>query len=271
MYTTDAAATEHFFTFNIGAAKGADPENANGQRYYINNRQFIEILPLPPGRAATLLDHVSFVTSDVSGLRNYFLANNAAPGEIQTNSDGSRWFKINDPEENVVEFIQYSAQLPSLPAFTPVGRHILHVGYVVNSYEAEDLFYKGLLGFRPYWYGNAKPGAISWMSATVPDGDDLMEYIMPTGFPGTPQSARSIGASNHVGIGVVNIPETGAVLKAADRMGKNANGPKIAFDGKWQINLFDPDGNRVELMEYSNVQPPCCSAFSAPHPKPPAE
>jgi hypothetical protein len=35
--------------------------------------------------------------------------------------------------------------------------------------------------------------------------------------------------------------------------------PKIGRDGKWQLNLYDPNGTRAELMEPKPVQTPCCS------------
>jgi catechol 2,3-dioxygenase-like lactoylglutathione lyase family enzyme len=267
-YASNVVETEHFFVFNVGAAKAPDPENSAGQRYYINATQFIEVLPLPPGKTATLLDHVSFITTDVQGLRVYFVAYNGAPGQIQTGADGSRWFKMNDPEGNVVEFVQNSPQPPSLPAFNPVGPHIIHVGYTVSSYESEDYFFKGLLGFRPYWYGGGAPGAINWMMQQVPDGRDWMEYMLSNGAPGTPHPPQALGGSNHVSIGIVDMAATAAELKKANRLGKGSNGPKIGPDGKWQLNMFDPDGNRIELIEFGNVQEPCCSAFTAPNPKP---
>ena len=37
-------------------------------------------------------------------------------------------------------------------------------------------------------------------------------------------------------------------------------------DGKWQLNLYDPDFTRVELMEFQPVQKPCCSDFHGPLP-----
>jgi hypothetical protein len=37
-------------------------------------------------------------------------------------------------------------------------------------------------------------------------------------------------------------------------------------DGKWQANLYDPDGTRVELMEFEPVMKPCCSPFTAGSP-----
>jgi len=44
--------------------------------------------------------------------------------------------------------------------------------------------------------------------------------------------------------------------------------PKIGRDGKWQLNLYDPDETRVELMEFTPVEKPCCSEYTGPHPKP---
>jgi hypothetical protein len=43
--------------------------------------------------------------------------------------------------------------------------------------------------------------------------------------------------------------------------------PRIGRDGKWQLNLFDPDGTRTEVMELHAVAKPCCSPFTAPDPE----
>ena len=45
------------------------------------------------------------------------------------------------------------------------------------------------------------------------------------------------------------------------------DGPQMGLDGKWQANLYDPDGTRVELMEFQPVIKPCCSSFTADSPK----
>jgi len=44
--------------------------------------------------------------------------------------------------------------------------------------------------------------------------------------------------------------------------------PKIGRDGKWQLNLYDPDDTRVELMEFTPTEKPCCAEYTGPHPKP---
>ena len=35
-------------------------------------------------------------------------------------------------------------------------------------------------------------------------------------------------------------------------------------DGKWQLNLYDPNLTRAELMEFKPVQKPCCSSMLLP-------
>jgi hypothetical protein len=43
---------------------------------------------------------------------------------------------------------------------------------------------------------------------------------------------------------------------------------QMGKDGKWQLNLYDADGTRVELMEFTPREKPCCAPFTAPHPSP---
>jgi hypothetical protein len=37
-------------------------------------------------------------------------------------------------------------------------------------------------------------------------------------------------------------------------------------NGKWQLNVYDPDLTRLELMEFKPLRKPCCSDFTGPHP-----
>jgi hypothetical protein len=47
VYTSNPAATEHYYVDIIGAVKRADAENPKGVCYAISATQFIEVLPLP--------------------------------------------------------------------------------------------------------------------------------------------------------------------------------------------------------------------------------
>src|SRR4051812_15453310 len=77
---------------------------------------------------------------------------------------------------------------------------------------------------------------------------------------------RQLGVLNHFSIGVPNMEEAVTTLYREDRLSPRHDGPQMGLDGKWQANLYDPDGTRVELMEFQPVMKPCCSAFTADSP-----
>jgi hypothetical protein len=80
--------------------------------------------------------------------------------------------------------------------------------------------------------------------------------------------ARELGVLNHLSLGVPNMEAAVTRLYAGDRLSERHDGPSMGRDGKWQANLYDPDGTRVELMEYHAVAKPCCSSFTAADPVP---
>ena len=41
---------------------------------------------------------------------------------------------------------------------------------------------------------------------------------------------------------------------------------QMGRDGKWQLNLYDPDQTRIELMEFTPTGKTCCSEFQGQHP-----
>lgn len=271
VYSADLAKADVFYTHDLGASKGADTENSTGVRYYFSPTQFVEVLPLPQGYdSINRLDHVAFVTADADALRQYLGAHGVTvPASVESGSDGSRWFDVKDPEDNKVEFVQNPANPPQV-ALDPLSHHIIHVGYMVHNRETEDTFYRTILGFRPYWYGGATNGVTSWISQQVPDGHDWLEYMMVKGpeTKGIPASVTpgQLGSMDHFSLGVHDIKSTALVLYDGDRIPERASGPKIGRDGKWQYNLFSPDGTRAEIMEFQPAGKPCCSQFTASSP-----
>ena len=271
VYTSDAAATERFYTTVVGAAKLADPENPKGVRYAVSPTQFVEVLPLPEGAGINRLDHVAFKTESAEGLRKYLTAKGwKTPARVERGSDGSRWFAVLDPEGNKVEFVQPPAHPKAVDAPNAIGRHIIHAGIMVHSREAEDAFYRDLLGFRPYWWGGMKEGLVDWVSQQTPDSHDWLEYMLSAG-PGkgipADMSQQTLGVLDHLSIGEVSVPDAYQVLVKGDRLsGRHDQAPKAGRDGKLQFNLYDPDGIRIELMNLHATEKPCCSAFTAEDP-----
>jgi catechol 2,3-dioxygenase-like lactoylglutathione lyase family enzyme len=270
VYSADLAASNRFYAGDLGARKGVDPEDPHGVRYYFSPRQFVEVLPLPAGQGISRLAHVGWTTTDAAGLRTYLQAHGVTDlGPLQTGADGSRWFSTRDPEGNAVEFVQPGGRDARAEPGAISGR-IIHVGFLIHDRAAEDRFWRGLLGFRPYWHGAMKPEATDWISQQVPDGHDWLEYMMVGEGSTTPLDrvdARELGVLNHVSLGVGNMEAAVTTLIAGDRLSPRHDGPQMGLDGKWQANLYDPDGTRVELMEFQPVVKPCCSPFTAESPK----
>ncbi|MGA2097523.1 MAG: VOC family protein, partial [Candidatus Acidiferrum sp.] len=185
---------------------------------------------------------------------------------VQTLSAASAlgYFEIVDPGGQQIGFLQQSRKdgwnkdmLPALP-------EVIHAGFIVHDRAATEHFYKDILGFRPYWHGGMKDdGKDDWVSLQVPDGTDWIELMVNVD-ANPDQQLR--GIMNHIAISVTDIHATEQRLKEA---GLNlAEQPEIGRDGKWQLNVYDPDQTRIEFMEFKPVQKPCCSEFTAPHPRP---
>ena len=270
VYASDPVATEHFYVNILGGVKGADPEDAKGVRYYYSATQYTEVLPLPAEHSINRLDHVAFNTNDAKGLLAYLKGHGTAGlTDVHTGTDGSQYFESKDPEGNKVQFIQPGKVDVKSSGIEQPSSRVIHVGFLVKDKAAEDRFYKELLGFRPYWYGAMHTEKLDWVSQQVPDGHDWLEYMLVGEGSDTPADKvdqRTLGVLNHFSLGVPNMEKAMTLLIGQERVSQRHDGPQMGRDGKWQANYYDPDGTRVEFMEFQPTTKPCCSGFTAESP-----
>ncbi len=259
-YSSNLAKGKEFYAGLLGLA--ADPSRPN---VYHVGMQSAELEPLPAGHGHDMLAHVAFATPDAEGVRKYLASNGVSvPGRVNTSGDGTVWFAMKDPEGNPIEFVQSRPELTGRSPEAPVSKVMIHAGFVVHDRAAEDKFYKDLLGFHLYWQGGMKDNETDWVDMQVPDGTQWLEYMLVRGTE--EPSPRVLGILNHIALGVPEMSEAARLLKTRGWKPTDNEKEQIGKDGKWQLNLYDPDGTRVELMEFTPVQTPCCAPYTGQHP-----
>jgi catechol 2,3-dioxygenase-like lactoylglutathione lyase family enzyme len=227
--------------------------------------QHIELEQVPTPAPNDWLAEVSFATDDAVQLRDYLVARGVTSGPISKHGYGAQRFEVRDPEDHLISFVAHYGTVHEehAAASRPVSTRIIHAGFVVKDRAAMDHFYKDILGFRPYWHGGFKDDGTDWVELQVPDGDEWIEYMLNI----SPSAdKKELGIQNHFSLGVRDIHTAEAKIKANGAA--SYDGPEIGRDGKWSLDLYDPDFTRVELMEFTPVQKPCCSEYTGPHPKP---
>lgn len=267
VYASDPAKSRSFY----GDFLGFPQSGGTSQRFRVSPTQTIVVDPLPQG-VADNLEAVAFATSNVDALRLYLLGRNVeVPGDVRERADGSRMIQVSDPEGHRIEFIQPPPHGRMLPVDAtaagkagPISHHILHAGFIVHDQEAEDHFFRDVLGFHEAWHGGMKEGQTNWVDMQVPNGSDWLEYML---HGPAPASAQQSGVLNHFALGVPNINRAAESLGQRGWHSGTREKVQMGRDGKWQLNLYDPDGTRVELMEFLPVQTPCCSPYTLPAPK----
>jgi catechol 2,3-dioxygenase-like lactoylglutathione lyase family enzyme len=249
--------SERFFCPENKKPEGGSIALHSSQSITLNVNSLIAGSPLNP---PSLLEEVGFSTDDVSGLERYLKARDIA---VETVGDRFPSLSVRDPEGHRIIFTKVVENSAPPQPGSRIQPEIIHAGFVVHDRAAEDKFYKDILGFHVYWHGGMKDGEDNWVDMQVPDGTDWIEYMLRVAPDAT---HKTLGVMNHIALGV---PDIHAAQQQLIKNGwKGTEEPKIGRDGKWQLNLYDPDETRVELMEFKPTKEPCCSAYTGPHPGP---
>jgi catechol 2,3-dioxygenase-like lactoylglutathione lyase family enzyme len=256
--TDDLAAARKFYGTGLGFEEPFKLDNA--AFFKVNDHQYIKVSPDLKSETQDRLSHIAFETTDVRKLRDYLASRGiAVPAELQPDPDGNLTMMLEDPDGHHVEFVQYmpgsllSKNFGKFLGSDRVSKRMIHVGVTVKDRAAADRFYKDVLGFKMTWYGGKTDTIADWVDMRVPEGTDWLEYMLNVHNP-TP---KQLGVMHHLALGVPDIQAGYQTVLA--RGVKPPQPPKIGRDGKWQLNLYDPNFTRVELMEPKPVEKPCCS------------
>ena len=267
LWTDDLAAARHFYGQILGFQEPFTVDKPSGglllTYFKVNDHQYIEVFPGLKDPNQDRLSHISFETTNIAQLRDYLSSRGVkVPEKLKPGLDGNISFNVTDPDGHTVEWVQYmpgSLHTRNFGKFLPetrISTRMIHVGITVKDRAAADHFYKDILGFHETWHGGMQDGRTDWVDMRVPDGTDWLEYMLRVANP-TP---KTLGVMHHLALGTPDIHKSYDVVVAR---GYKAEQPKIGRDGKWQLNLYDPNLTRVELMEPKPVQTPCCSPMES--------
>jgi catechol 2,3-dioxygenase-like lactoylglutathione lyase family enzyme len=266
VYETDMSAARSFYSGLLGWPAAPALESDKGVRFIVSKTQYVEAMPLPDNATGDYLDHIAFATSNARQMLLYLKAKGVqTPPAVKRHSDGSRFFMVNDPEGYRIEFVESAAIKVPPAAQQPLSTHIIHAGLAVRNGAAEDSFYKDILGFHLYWHSCPHPdGSVDYVSMQVPDGTDWLEYMQ-----NAPQNRtrKRLASADHFAPGVISVEGAEQLLKERGWTPGTRSAPRQGHDGKWQLNLWDPSGTRVELMEFKPTATPCVP-FSGSQPGP---
>jgi catechol 2,3-dioxygenase-like lactoylglutathione lyase family enzyme len=250
---SDAGRSRMFYEEFLGYSPGKMITDAGTQRwqYRLSSRQWIYIRDgLSPGTDERLLS-IAFQTANAEALRIYLERKGVeVPSVLSKDKDGNLFFTVADPDKHAISFVEPATggdrQVPTNSSVQPVSVRILHAGLTIADTAAASRFYRDILGFSEIWRGGATDSVVSWLNMRVPDGTDYLEYMLVK----TPVSRQQLGSLHHIAL---MVPDMQAAIDrlqpAAAKTGWLLASPRIGRNNRWQLNLFDADGTRIELME----------------------
>jgi len=248
-YVSDLKRARGYYENFLGFREAFCLKNSNGSDHIafvkINDHQFIELY----AEAATnhgYLHDAGFETDDARGMRAFLAGIGVkVPETVTKDETGNVSFEITDPFGFVIQIIQYAPD--SLTArgrgkFIPPSRistQVDHVGLLVGDREEALKFYADAFGFEREGDNTTK--------MRIGNGPDRFELGFERKQP--PAEAR-FHVKDHICLSVLDVPKVVAALDAQPAAKEfRTIETHVLENGKHVAELYDLDGNRVELME----------------------
>jgi catechol 2,3-dioxygenase-like lactoylglutathione lyase family enzyme len=272
-YTKDVENTRWFYKNFLGYAEPFSLMAANGKDLSltfikINDRQFVEIFP-EKKVGGNRMYHFAVETNDAETMRKYLASKGyKVPDKTPKGRTGNSNYFVTDPNGTICEIVQYEPGSMSekckgkeMPD-TRISARMSHVGFMVPDLEKAVAFYCGILGFSETWRGSRDGKNVTWVNLKVPDGNDYIELMLYDKAP----SESSMGSMNHICLEVKDVAKAESIL-AARKLPEGCKTPtamKTGINKKRQINCYDIDGTRVEIMETRTIDRKPVPSSTAP-------
>jgi catechol 2,3-dioxygenase-like lactoylglutathione lyase family enzyme len=242
---SDAAAARAFYQNVLGLEL---VRVSRGDAYSVGHRQRILVEGGLRPDEDERLRHLAFATSDLEAIDAALRRAGFAPSAVEAPDCGGRVLRVTDPDGHTIEFVQRGVRDPASASKSPaLSSRILHAGLIVQRAEAADRFYKDALGFSEIWRGGRTDAETDWINMRVPEGTDYVEYMLVR----AAVDRRQRGVLHHMALLVPDIQEAyeSALARTPPARRAGVAPPNVGRNRRWQLNLYDPDGTRTELME----------------------
>ena len=275
LYAHDISKSRAFYKDFLGFEEPYSLTNEDGSLRLtwikINDRQSIELFPEKEANSDRLY-HVALETTNAAAMRDYLAARGVAvPENAGKGRIGNLNYFIKDPDGHTVEVVEYVADgwtMVNRGKFMPstrIATNMIHFGILVGDLDASKKFYEEILGFSETWRGAKQPEELNWVHERIPDGSGFFELMLYSRLP----EPNKRGTQHHLCLEVSDIEKAKSILaERAPRIGYDRMlEVKTGINRKRQLNLYDPDGTRVELMEPNTVDGKPAPPSTAPPPR----
>jgi catechol 2,3-dioxygenase-like lactoylglutathione lyase family enzyme len=236
----------------------------------INDHQFIELHHERPTSPPGMMSGLTFAVNNIEVMRRYLRSMGHDIVSTKRMTDGDQVLQTRDPDGTLIGFEQSTPdglEARTAGKFLPATRistAIFHAGFIVGNTEKSVTFYRDILDFRETWRGSSNGTELSWINMHIPRDADYIELMLYNKVPG------NYGSSNHTSLVVPDMQQAVDTLKSRAAAAGYMK-PLEIHEGKnhkRQVNLYDPDGTRVELMEPNTVDGKPTPSSAAPPPPP---
>ncbi|MFB3829250.1 MAG: VOC family protein [Bryobacteraceae bacterium] len=247
----DMERTQQFYTGVLGLERAFEaPCEADGAvcaYFKLNDDQYMVFSAGAVPAEGFRLRGVAMLTPDAATLRAMLEQRGLKPDPVRKGADGSLHVVLADPFGMPIDFVEYapgSLQARNRGKFLGprrVTEQLYHAAIAVEGPERGMAFYRDKLGFKESMRGGPNQ-EIRWINMDMPGtriNGDYIEQMVHTAFPAS--------ARQHICFAAADMQ---AAYKAIVANGLSGGfKPFLATNNHWIMNLKDPHGIRVEMME----------------------
>ncbi|MCL2098034.1 MAG: VOC family protein [Bacteroidales bacterium] len=224
--------------------------------FKINDRQYVEVFPEREANTNRMY-HFAIETTDAEAMRVYLASKGyKVPETTPKGRTGNYNYFVTDSNGTICEIVQFdpdgvNAQLygQNMPD-SRIAARMSHVGFMVPDLDKAIEFYGNVLGFEEVWRGGPNE-KVTWVHLKTPEGNETIEFMLYESDP----SWDRMGSMNHICLEVKDVEIAKAILdmRTYPEGCRTPSGVNTGINRKRQVNYYNIDGTRVEIMEENTI------------------